>query len=65
MGCNIELLFPGDDVSVEGRAKIILFNLHNVLTLDLIPFLLEGTQDLFIGSSRARHILVINALKQT
>lgn len=39
MGCNIELLFPGDDVSVEGRAKIIVFNLHNVLTLDLIPFL--------------------------
>lgn len=36
--CNIKLLFPGDDVSAEGRAKIIVFNLHNVLTLEPIPF---------------------------
>lgn len=28
-------LFPGDDVSAEGRAKIILLNLHNVLTLEV------------------------------
>lgn len=41
MGCNIKFLFPGDDVSVEGRVKIILFNLHNVLTLELIPFCLK------------------------
>lgn len=60
--CNIKLFLPADDVSVEGRAKIIAFNLHNVLTLEPKPL---GWTDLLVGSSLTQHILVINAPKQT
>lgn len=69
-GRTIQPVFPGDNFKYCGKSKkkkkftsVILFNFHNVLTLELMRFVLEGTRELFFGSSPPRHILVINAAK--